>query len=69
MTGDRSAAVGRLVQVALAITPSAAMARRVLEDWHGHPADPGMRADAIDLLDRLEREAAALVAEDGQIHD
>jgi hypothetical protein len=54
---DRAAAVARVVQVAIAATPTLATARRTLRQWAGHPADPAMRDDAIAMLDRIEAEA------------
>jgi hypothetical protein len=53
----RTAAVTRVVQVALAITPSIAVARRTIEQWAGHPADAALREDALELLGRIEAEA------------
>lgn len=57
MTPDRAATVARVVQVAIAATRTTQAARRALHQWAGHPADPNMKDDAIELLDRVEREA------------
>jgi hypothetical protein len=54
---DRAAAVARVVQVAIATTPTLATARRTLQQWAGHPADPAMKADALAMLDRIETQA------------
>jgi hypothetical protein len=54
---DRAATVARLVQTAIASTPSLAAARKALESWAGHPADSEIKADALAMLGELEREA------------
>jgi hypothetical protein len=57
VTPERDATVARIVQAAISATPSIATARRTIQDWAGHPGDSSLKADALQLLDRIETEA------------
>lgn len=57
MITDRATIVAKVVQVAIATTPSIAVARKTLATWSGHPADRQLKPDALAMLDQLEAEA------------